>query len=152
VSPPPLLNLTTSLRSSENGHLPWVKQSRALVSSVAGALLSLSFLVILSMNINDETKILTMLYDSWITRLHTTFIENGLHSVSVDRRKFAPEIATLLLDTWMMASQEISTNVLDRLGEGRGDVARGLIEEVGRNRGNTAFNLERVVTVGRKGE
>lgn len=51
----------------------------------------------------------------------------------------------------MMASQEISTNVLDKLGEGRGDVARGLIEEVGRNRDNTAFNLQRVITVGRKG-
>ena len=50
----------------------------------------------------------------------------------------------------MMASQEISTNVLDKLGEGRGDVARGLIEEVGKNRGNTTFNLQRVVTVGRK--
>ena len=50
----------------------------------------------------------------------------------------------------MMASQEISTNVLDKLGGGRGDVARGLIEEVGRNRDNTAFNLQRVITVGRK--
>jgi hypothetical protein len=69
----------------------------------------------------------------------------------VDRRKFAPEIATLLLDTWMMASQEISANVLDKLGEGRGDVARALVEEVGRNRGNTAFNLQRVVTIGKKG-
>ena len=68
----------------------------------------------------------------------------------MERRKFAPEIATLLLDTWMMASQEISTNVLDKLGEGRGDVARGLIEEVGKNRDNTTFNLQRVVTVGRK--
>ena len=88
---------------------------------------------------------------SWITGLPTTFAENGLSRVVVDRREFAPEVATLLLDTWMMASQEISANVLDKLGEGRGDVARGLIEEVGRNRGNTVFNLERVITVGRKG-
>ena len=91
-----------------------------------------------------------MYHQSWITRLPATFAESGLSSIVVDRHKFAPEIATLLLDTWMMASQEISTNVLDKLGEGRGDVARGLIEEVGRNRGNTAFNLQRVVTVGRK--
>lgn len=97
--------------------------------------------------------ILTELYicRRWITRLPTTFAENGLSSIVVDRRKFAPEIATLLLDTWMMASQEISANVLDKLGEGRGDVARALIEEVGRNRGNTAFNLQRVVTIGKKG-
>lgn len=57
---------------------------------------------------------------------------------------------TLLLDTWMMASQEISVNILDHLGGGQGDVARGLIEKVGKNRGNTAFNLQRVITVGQK--
>lgn len=50
----------------------------------------------------------------------------------------------------MMASQEIAANVLDGLGGGQGDVARALVEEVGKNRGNTAFNLERVVTIGRK--
>ena len=87
---------------------------------------------------------------SWITRLPTTFAENGLSSIVVDSRNFAPEVTTLLLDTWMMASQEISTNVLDKLGGGRGDVARGLVEEVGRNRENTAFNVQRVVTIGRK--
>ena len=89
---------------------------------------------------------------SWITRLPLTFAENGLTSISVDRCRFAPEIATLLLDTWMMASQEISTNVLDKLGEGRGDVARNLVEQAGQNRNNTAFNLERVITVGKKEE
>ena len=55
--------------------------------------------------------------------------------------RFAPEIATLLLDTWMMASLEISMNVLDKLGGGGGDVARELIEKVGWNRRDTAFNL-----------
>ena len=52
----------------------------------------------------------------------------------------------------MVASQEISANVLDNLGGGQGDVARALVEKVGKNRGNTAFNLERVITVGRKPE
>lgn len=94
---------------------------------------------------------LTVYRYSWITRLPTTFTEQGLSSVTVDRRKFASEIATLLLDTWMMASQEISVNVLDKLGERRGDVARRLIEEVGKNRDNTAFNLQRVIVVGQKG-
>ena len=59
---------------------------------------------------------------------------------------------TLLLDTWMVSSQEISVNVLDKLGEGRGDHARELIEKVGENRDNTAFNLQRVIVVGRKPE
>ncbi len=96
------------------------------------------------------TAALTVHRHSWITRLPTTFAENGLSSIVVDSRNFAPEVTTLLLDTWMMASQEISTNVLDKLGGGRGDVARGLVEEVGRNRENTAFNVQRVVTIGRK--
>ncbi|RDL41293.1 S-adenosyl-L-methionine-dependent methyltransferase [Venustampulla echinocandica] len=86
----------------------------------------------------------------WITRLHQTFAENGLSNVIVDRHKFSTEIATLLLDTWMVASQEISANILDGLGGGQGDVARALVEEVGKNRGNTAFNLERVITIGQK--
>ncbi|EPE24315.1 S-adenosyl-L-methionine-dependent methyltransferase [Glarea lozoyensis ATCC 20868] len=87
------------------------------------------------------------------TRPGPSFISSGFNGVSkviVDRQKFSTEIATLLLDTWIMASQEIAANVLDGLGGGQGDVARALIEEVGRNRGNTAFNLERVVTIGRK--
>ena len=100
-------------------------------------------------NISHGIKLLTQ-HNSWITRLPSTFAESGLSSIVVDRQKFAPEIATLLLDTWMMASQEISTNVLDKLGEGKGDTARELIEKVGQNRGNTAFNLQRVVTIGRK--
>ncbi|KAL9122401.1 MAG: hypothetical protein Q9187_001038 [Circinaria calcarea] len=87
---------------------------------------------------------------TWITRLPETFKENGFENVVVDRHKFSQEIVTLLLDTWMMASQEISVNVLDRLGGGQGDVARGLIEEVGKNRQNTAFNLQRVITIGQK--
>ena len=86
----------------------------------------------------------------WIAHLQDTFKENGLEKVAVDRRKFAKEISTLLLDTWMMSTHEISVNVLDKLGGGRGDIMRGYIEEVGKNRQNTAFNLERVITVGRK--
>ena len=42
--------------------------------------------------------------NSWITRLPSTFAANGLSSIVVDRQKFATEVATLLLDTWMMAS------------------------------------------------
>ena len=91
-----------------------------------------------------------MCFYSWITRLHTTFAENGLSNVTVDRHKFSTEIATLLLDTWIVASLEISTNVLDGLGGGQGDVARALVDEFGKNRGNTAFNLERVITIGQK--
>jgi hypothetical protein len=87
---------------------------------------------------------------SWIRDLHKTFSENGLEAVEVDRRKFAKDVVTLLLDTWMMASQEISANILDKLGEGRGDTMRGFIEEVGKNRQNTSFNLDRVITIGRK--
>lgn len=86
----------------------------------------------------------------WIAALAETFKEHGLQSVVVDRRKFAKEIVTLLLDTWMMATHEISVNVLDELGEGRGDVMRGFMEEVAKNRQNTSFNLERVITIGQK--
>ncbi|KAL9077080.1 MAG: hypothetical protein Q9157_003476 [Trypethelium eluteriae] len=87
---------------------------------------------------------------SWIARLHETFKQQGLGSVVVDRHKFSKDIVTLLLDTWMMASQEISMNVLDQLGGEKGDVMRGFIEEVGQNRRNTSFNLDRVITIGRK--
>lgn len=93
---------------------------------------------------------LTLIFCRWIADLQDTFKEHGLDSVVVDRRRFAQEVVTLLLDTWMIASEEISVNVLDRLGGGRGDVMRALIEEAGKNRQNTSFNLERVITVGRK--
>ncbi|PQE23680.1 UMTA methyltransferase family protein [Rutstroemia sp. NJR-2017a BVV2] len=78
------------------------------------------------------------------------YMRLSLKTVIVDRNKFSTEIVTLLLDTWMMASQEIAGNILDGLGGGQGDVARALIEQVGQNRSNTAFNLQRVVTVGQK--
>lgn len=151
----------TSLRDSANGHLRWVKPSLVPVSLAAGSLAlplcprCASTVNPLPKNLSSLARTLVLIriiVPSWITRLPTTFAENGLASVVVDRRKFAPEIATLLLDTWMMASQEIATNVLDKFGEGRGDVARKMIEEVGGNRGNTAFNLQRVITVGKKEE
>ncbi|KAF2649437.1 hypothetical protein K491DRAFT_721664 [Lophiostoma macrostomum CBS 122681] len=85
---------------------------------------------------------------SWIARLHETFKQHGLEDVIVDRRRFDKAIAPLLLDTWMMATQEISFNVLDKLGGGRGDVMRGFVEEVGKHRQDTCFNLDRVVTLG----
>ena len=87
---------------------------------------------------------------SWIARLHDTFKENGLQHVLVDKRKFDKQIATLLLDTWIMAAQEFTANVLDKLGGGQGDIMRGFIEEVGKDRQNTCFNLDRVVTVSQK--
>ena len=73
-----------------------------------------------------------------------------MKNVLVDRNRFSPEVVTLLLDTWMMASEEIAANILDDLGGGQGDVARALVKEVGRNRDNTSFNLDRVITVGQK--
>ena len=85
-----------------------------------------------------------------MSRLHETFEQHGLEDVIVDRRAFGKEIAPLLLDTWMMATQEIATNVLDKLGGGRGDKMRRLIEEVGIHRQDTCFNLDRVITVGKK--
>jgi SAM-dependent methyltransferase len=87
---------------------------------------------------------------SWIARLKDTFRENGLEKVLVDRHKFDKPIATLLLDTWIMAAEEFAVNVLDKLGGGQGDVMRGFIEEVGKNRQNTCFNLDRVITIGQK--
>ena len=68
----------------------------------------------------------------------------------VDRHPFSKEIATYLLDTFMVAAQEISVNVLDPLGEGRGDFARGLIEVVGKNRRNIELGLDRLIVIGRK--
>ena len=68
----------------------------------------------------------------------------------VDRHPFSKEIATYLLDTFMVAGQEISVNVLDPIGGGRGDFARGLIEVVGKNRRNIGLGLDRLTVVGRK--
>ena len=70
--------------------------------------------------------------------------------IVVDRHPFSREIATYLLDTFMVAGQEISANVLDAIGGGQGDVARGLIEAVGRNRRNIELGLDRLTVIGRK--
>ena len=70
--------------------------------------------------------------------------------IVVDRHPFSKDIATYLIDTFMIAGQELSVNVLDGIGGGRGDVARGLIEIVGKNRRNIGLDLDRLTVVGRK--
>ena len=73
-----------------------------------------------------------------------------MKNIVVDRHPFSTEIATYLMDTFMVAGQEISVNVLDSVGGGRGDFARGLIEAVGRNRRNIGLSLDRLTVVGQK--
>ncbi len=67
-----------------------------------------------------------------------------------DRRPFSKEVATYLMDTFMVAGQEISVNVLDPIGGGQGDFARALIEVVGKNRRIIGLGLDRLTVVGRK--
>lgn len=71
-------------------------------------------------------------------------------NIIMDRHPFPRDVATYLMDTFMVACQEISVNVLDCIGGGRGDVARGLIEEIGRNRRNTGISLDRLTVIGQK--
>lgn len=71
-------------------------------------------------------------------------------NIIVDRRPFSKEIATYVLDTFMVAGQEISVNVLDSIGGGRGDIARRLIEAVDRNRRNIGLSLDRLTVIGQK--
>lgn len=68
----------------------------------------------------------------------------------IERHPFSKEIATYLMDTFMVAGQEISVNVLDPIGGGRGELARQLIEKVGRNRRSIGLGLDRLTVVGRK--
>lgn len=136
--------------SSESTPLPWANRNQAQASSVAGGSFFGGFLFLFFSGTEDYLDANQGFASSWISRLCETFQENGLENVIVDRHKFSTEVVTLLLDTWMVASQEISVNILDGLGGGQGDVARRLIEEVGKNRQNTAFNLQRVVTIGQK--
>ncbi|KAL9122403.1 MAG: hypothetical protein Q9187_001040 [Circinaria calcarea] len=87
---------------------------------------------------------------NWTAKLPQTFSDFGMTNIIVDRHPFSKEIATYLLDTFMVAGQEISANVLDSTGGGRGDIARRLIEEVGRNRRNIGLGLDRLTVIGQK--
>lgn len=141
---------TPSAPSQTNNELTQIRES---ISTLGGTKTGPGFISIRYPHpllfTQKKTKHLTHLR-SWIAQLSTTFNENGLENVIVDRRKFAKPIATLLLDTWIMAAEEFAFNVLDKLGGGQGDAMRGFIQEVGRNRQNTCFNLDRVITVGQK--
>lgn len=87
---------------------------------------------------------------NWTAQLPQIFSNLGMTNIIVDRRPFSKEIATYVLDTFMVAGQEISVNVLDSIGGGRGDIARRLIEAVDRNRRNIGLSLDRLTVIGQK--
>lgn len=71
-------------------------------------------------------------------------------NIVVDRHPFSKEIATYVMDTFMVAGQEISVNVLDPIGGERGEFARRLIEVIGKNRRNIGLGLDRLTVIGQK--
>lgn len=79
-----------------------------------------------------------------------SFEDSGFQNVISERHPFPKDIATFLLDTFMLASQEISENVLDPMGEGQGQYARHLIHVVEKYRRNIGLSLDRLMVVGQK--